>query len=127
MKSDDRYFELGYRSLLAKVLYDVGELESLEAAINNYLAYLRRNRKKFSEQYLNSHFNRIYLFRDLLKIERKIDKVQQYIALLELHEKIEATLHIDDRKWLLNKVESRLKELKRYEKPARRFIDELAS
>ncbi|MCI0448949.1 MAG: hypothetical protein L0Y79_04070 [Chlorobi bacterium] len=92
------YFYLKSRETLIKVYYELGEFESLEAAIDAAKHYLVRHK-----DVLSIHYDRFMLFLNYVKKLTRLDKKQKQ-EIKMLMKKLDENRHTISREWLIEKI-----------------------
>jgi len=109
---EDTYYNLDSRSLLLKIYFELEDEEPLNAIIDSFKLFLKRN-KKVSERQRNSYLNlikytkKLNSYRDKYRLlTRKNPK-----ALLSLKNEINSETNIINQAWLQAQVENLEKEM----------------
>jgi hypothetical protein len=92
------YFYLKSRETLIKTYYELGEFESLEAAIDAAKHYLVRHK-----EVLSIHYERFMLFLNYVKKLTRLDKKQKQ-EIKMLMKKLDENRHTISREWLIEKI-----------------------
>lgn len=104
----DLYYELGAKTLLLKIYYDLDDLEGLESLLHAFSTFLRRN-KHISAYQLRVHQNLIRAVKRVnqLRYRKRLVGEQAFIKqLAALEHTIRQKREITNIGWLLEKVEA---------------------
>ena len=96
---EDPFYALNAKSLLLKIYFELDEKEVLLSFCESFRMYLRRN-KVISKAHINNYISLINYVSKLIKL-----KPHQHSKLDRIKEDILDAKHLNNRKWLLEKVE----------------------
>lgn len=107
---EDIYYQLGKRTLLLKIYYELGEEDGLEAQIRAFRAYLRRNRK-ISAYQKKGHAGLIRYTQKLSRLRNKkegLNLKQFRHAIGTIEEDLKNRSPITNQDWLLQQMKDLL-------------------
>ena len=94
----DVHYALGARAMLTKIYFEQGETEALYALLSSFYIYLLRNKlvvKGTKDAYLN-----------FIRLSRQLYRVKSREAVQKIKVRIEKTVSVNDRFWLLQQIEN---------------------
>lgn len=95
---EEVFYSLDARSLLLKSYYELGEFDALEALLDSFSQYLRRN-KAITATRKTTYTNLIKLVKKLMNTS-----IHNREKLKQLQQKIQSTTQVADKQWLLKKI-----------------------
>jgi len=97
MERSEVFYDLGSRSLLLKVYYELNELKALQSLLNSFRIYLKRNRI-ISDYQREIYLNLIKYLKELIRSKGQTEKLK------EMKQAIMENKNIATLEWLLSKV-----------------------
>lgn len=101
---DDFSYNLSSKAMLLATYYELDEVEALFSYLDSYKVFLKRNTAKIPAKRRENYLNLINYTKKLSKLTRR-DKSK----LLELKDEIENKANLGDKRWILEKIDEKLK------------------